>query len=78
MKIDHILFALALTPCIALPVWAGEQQAQSGGEKVVTASRMEQRPIDVPSNTQVITRDQIEMSGARNLGDLIGKYVTGH
>ncbi|MBM9538443.1 TonB-dependent receptor plug domain-containing protein [Desulfobulbus alkaliphilus] len=78
MKIDHILFALALTPCIALPAGAGEQQVQSGGEMVVTASRMEQQSIDVPITTQVITRDQIEMSGARDVGDLIGKYITGH
>lgn len=78
VRIDHVLFILALTPFLALPAMAEEQQMQSGGEIVVTASRMEERPIDVPITIQVITRDQIEMSGVRDVGDLIGKYITGH
>lgn len=78
MKIDHVLFALALTPFLALPAKAEEQQVQSGSEMVVTATRTEERSIDVPITTQVITRERIEMSGVTDVGDLIGKYVTGH
>jgi vitamin B12 transporter len=45
---------------------------------VVTAIRTAERPIDVPVSTEVITREKIEMSGATHVGDLIGKYITGH
>ncbi|NNF98213.1 MAG: TonB-dependent receptor [Desulfobacteraceae bacterium] len=47
-------------------------------EYVVTASRNEKRTVDVPVRTQVIIPGQIELSGVVDLGDLIGKYVTGH
>lgn len=72
----HVLVALAITPLAALPVAAEEQQTVD--DMVVTASRTEERSIDVPITTEVITRDMIEMSGALDLGDLIGKYITGH
>lgn len=51
---------------------------QSMDEMVVTATRTEERVIDVPVETQIITQDQIQMSGAMDIGDLIAKYVTGH
>ena len=51
---------------------------QSMDEMVVTATRSEERAIDVPVTTQVIDREKIEMSGALDIGDLIGKYITGH
>jgi vitamin B12 transporter len=64
------------------------EQAQSAPQKtsgrqllddmVVTATRTQERAIDVPVTTEVITLDKIEMSGARDVGDLIGKYITGH
>jgi vitamin B12 transporter len=47
-------------------------------EMVVTATRTQERTIDVPVTTEVITRDMIEMSGALQIGDVIGKYITGH
>lgn len=73
------LFALALLPLVAMPAMAGEtKQAVKGEEMVVTATRTSARPIDVPVTTQVITREAIEMSGVTDVGDLIGKYVTGH
>ena len=53
-------------------------EKQALEEVVVTATRMTERPIDVPANVEVITRDEIEMSGATNVGDLIGKHITGH
>ena len=71
------MLAVALTSFLALPALADEQK-QTVDDMVVTASRTEERAIDVPITTQVITRDMIEMSGALDIGDLIGKYVTGH
>ncbi len=47
-------------------------------EVVVTATRSEERIIDVPASTDIISKEQIEMSGVTTLGDLIGKYSTGH
>lgn len=47
-------------------------------EVVVTATRTEEKLMDIPVNLQIITRDQIEESGITDIGDLMGKYVTGH
>lgn len=79
MKMDHFLFALALVPLMVMPALAKEKKQTLEADKmVVTASRTGERAIDVPIETQVITREKIEMSGATDVGDLIGKYVTGH
>lgn len=72
------LLALALLPTIALPAQAETQQARQADDLVVTATRTEKRSIDVPVATRVISKEEIEMSGTMNVGDLIGKYVTGH
>ena len=40
-------------------------------ELVVTARRVEEHPLDVPAYTNVITREQIEQSGASNLIELL-------
>ena len=78
VKIDQLLFALALVPVFAAPVCAEEtKQPVTADEMVVTATRTEERLIDVPITTQVITREAIEMSGAIDVGDLLGMYVTG-
>lgn len=71
-----ILLAMALAPMVAVPAIAAE--LQNVDDMVVTASRTEERAIDVPITTEVITRDMIEMSGALDIGDLLGKYITGH
>ena len=54
------------------------KKEQHSDDMVVTATRTEERVIDVPVITEVITREKIEMSGATHVGDLIGKYITGH
>jgi vitamin B12 transporter len=46
-------------------------------DMVVTATRTEERPIDVPVNTEVITREMIDRSAATHLGDLLSRYITG-
>jgi vitamin B12 transporter len=53
-------------------------KTQTMDEMVVTSTRTEKRAVDVPVSSEVITRDKIESSGATHLGDLIGKYMTGH
>jgi vitamin B12 transporter len=66
--------------CIALPAFGAEEpkDKQSMDDLVVTATRTKERPVDVPVFTQVISREQIEMSGATTIGDVISKFVTGH
>ena len=51
---------------------------QVADEMVVTASRTEKRSIDVPVTTEIVTREDIELAGVTDLGDLISKHVTGH
>ncbi len=57
---------------------AAKDQMMAVDDMVVTATRTKERAIDVPVRTEVITREKIEMSGAMDIGDLIGKYITGH
>ncbi len=62
-----------------MPVAAEEVGGkQTMDDMVVTGTRTQERAIDVPVTTEVITREKIEMSGATHVGDLIGKYITGH
>lgn len=42
-------------------------------EIVVTATRTEKRDVDVPMSTEVITREEIERSGAQNVAQIIQK-----
>jgi vitamin B12 transporter len=75
----RILLALSLAPLAALPARAAEISAtQVADEMVVTASRTEERAIDVPTSTQVISREQIELSGVEDVSELIAKYTPGH
>ncbi len=72
-------FTLSLLSMSSLSAFGqGFQDAQNMDEMVVTATRIEQNIKDVPITTQVITREEIELSGATNLGDILGTYVTGH
>lgn len=71
--------ALILVLAMTLPAAAEETKpTQTVDDMVVTATRTKERAIDVPVSTEVITREKIEMSGALDVADLIGKYVTGH
>jgi vitamin B12 transporter len=45
---------------------------------VITATRTKEKQKDVPSNLEVITAKEIEASGEKTLGDIIGEKVTGH
>ena len=60
------------------PAWATTQEVSKIEEMVVTATREEARSIDVPTHVEVISNLQIKQSGALNLGDLLGKFTTGH
>ncbi len=77
MKSLLLVFPLLLIAIV--PAVAEEPEGRQDLEDmVVTSTRTRERPIDVPVTTEVITREKIEMSGAVDIGDLIGKYVTGH
>lgn len=47
-------------------------------EVVVTATRTERRPIDVPITTEIISQEEIQLSGANDMGELLSKHMTGH
>ena len=73
---------IVITTMLALacfnPAWATTEDVSQVGEMVVTATREDSRAIDVPTHVEVISQMQIEQSGALNLGDLLGKFTTGH
>ena len=73
------MMILALSGSAAWTADAAESgEKQTVDDLVVTATRTTKRSVDVPVTTEVITREKIEMSGATQVGDLIGKYITGH
>ncbi len=72
-----LVVTLGLLPA-AVAVAADRPVVQTAEEMVVTASRTEERPIDLPMDTQVIGRETIEQSGATTVGELLGTHVTGH
>ena len=80
IELKRILLVLPLLVSLCTPSFAQEEKTntQSMDDLVVTGTRTQERAIDVPVSTQVIGREQIEMSGALDIGDLVGKYVTGH
>ena len=74
-----LVVTLGLLPAAAVVAVAADQPVvQTAEEMVVTASRTEERPIDLPMDTQVIGRETIEQSGATTVGELLGTHVTGH
>ena len=78
-EIAIVLLTVILTLTAWLPAHAEQQKTtQSMDDMVVTATRTKEWAIDVPVVTEVITQEKIEMSGATHIGDLIGKYMTGH
>ncbi len=70
-----VLFLLFIVAPLAL---AEENPKQRDvDEQVTTPTRMKKRLIDVPVAMQVITQEKIELSGANQAREIIGKYVTG-
>ena len=69
------LALLALTPTAAFAAPTVTQEAE---DMVVTASRTERRAIDVPVTTEVINEEALQLSGVIELGDVLGKRMTGH
>lgn len=64
---------------IIAPVYADEQtQTENSADMVVTGTRIDDQAIDIPVPTQIISSEEIELSGLTNLGDILGKFVTGH
>lgn len=84
MKQSNLLLILALALLFSLPptpsVAANEAVTapKAMDEMVVTGTRTKERAVDVPVTTEVITQERIKLSGATHVGDLIGKYITGH
>lgn len=77
-------WGVLLTAALCFPGMIYAQTATEGAsvkkldDVVVTATKTEEKIMDIPIDVQVISSEQIEMSGATNVGDLLGKYVTGH
>ncbi len=80
IELKRVFLTLPLLVALCTPSFAQEEKTdtQSMDDLVVTGTRTQERTIDVPVSTQVIDRKMIEMSGALDIGDLVGKYVTGH
>ena len=78
VKIFQAVGVLVLLPTFVVAAQAMDNKNVQADDMVVTATRTAERPIDVPVTTQVISKEAIEMSGVSDVGDLIGKYVTGH
>ncbi len=80
IKMKSLLLVSALLLTTGLPAAAekAEDKKTTMDDTVATAMRIQERPVDVPVVTEVITQEKIEMSGVTHIGDLIGKYITGH
>ncbi len=74
LAFSHLPFALTLS---AVPVFA-EQKTASLEEILVTATKVEEPKKDVPASVQIITREDIKNSTAKDAGDLISEASIGH
>ncbi len=69
----YLFLILVILGSLALaPAWAAADEPSDGGvgklgEMVVTATKTEQNTMDLPFFVSVVTREEIENSGARNL-----------
>ena len=74
MKKSNIISALGLllvTSSISLPVYSVTKEANKIPTVVVSAARTEQSTLTTPASISVITRQQIEESGARHIVDVL-------
>ena len=74
MKKSNIISALGLllvTSSISLPVYSVTKEASKIPAVVVSAARAEQSALTTPASISVITRQQIEESGARHVVDVL-------
>ena len=70
----------ATTPALPKPVEAKPASDAPGGEEiygeqVVTASRRAQSPLDAPSSTTIITRQDIRLSGITRIPELLRRVA---
>jgi vitamin B12 transporter len=87
MRLRLACWVLAVA-LIAMPAWAVEktapttQIAASDVSKIekstVTAGRIKQQILDVTVPVDIIDSTDIEASGVDDLGDVLGKFMTGH
>ena len=75
MKHEPHTFALRAAACavaLCTLAFAAEAEESVTTEAVrVTASRVERELLDVPMSVSVVTREDIERSGAQTIGDLL-------
>ena len=67
-----LAISLFATPLLA------DEKAASFEEIVVTATKVEEPKKDVPASVQIITKEDIKNSTARDAGDLIAEAAMGH
>jgi iron complex outermembrane receptor protein len=63
--------AASSTAAAEAPPELAAKSGEAYEEKVVTASRREQSPLDAPNAVTVITEEEIRFSGARSIPDLL-------
>ena len=61
----------ALTAALAMPLAAQEATTLSVEEVVVSGTRSAQSEVTVPASIDIITRDEIEKSGARHVAEVL-------
>ncbi len=83
MQKRYCLAAIFCLPLIIVTGQMGHAQSSSAAptvmdEVVVTESRIEESKREVTSNLSIISRESIEQSSSRDLGDLLSEYGLGH
>jgi len=74
-----VLTILTLATCLISNGWSqSREHFVKLDEYVVTASKEKESLIDVSVPIQILDSKDIELSGVINVGDLLGKYITGH
>jgi len=74
-----VLTMLTLAACIANNGWSQSSNEYVKLDKyVVTASKEKESLVDVSIPIQILDSNKIKLSGAISIGELLGKYVTGH
>lgn len=73
-QLDQILFTLAALPFMVVPAAAGEgHQHQTAEELVVTATRSEERILEVPAKVEIIDRQDIRMTAGQTVSEQLKK-----
>ncbi len=75
MKRFVMFFVLILTSAVVLHAREEEEGAVSMKDVVITATKTEQEVLDVPQHVTVITAEEIEKSGVRDVAQILNRQA---